>query len=1105
VSKTSRHFLAIMAVLLPLAGAAGVWWFSSAWLGLTADESQLLAHSRAAQVAAPAATAQAWLPAGMLFPRVLAWCEPHASRCLLARGVGTLLMLLALYVLLWLVARPARPVVLLLGISAVWLQAGAQVTLAPASVLGITLALAAFRWLWPSPSLVAGGVYLAGVVLALLLAPAAALLVAVQGAWLVLAGLRRLRARVTAGQGMAYSALGVVALCAGLAVLYPDLHYVAALSAPPLLAGLQRVWSVIGALSGSRGVPQTVVQQGIAAGVAVLILIAGARGIWHGCAGSGLAGVYLLVYLGAQGLLCTTARGRDILRDTWQLLPVLVILVAGGVSGFAAWINRGLGRVRVRRLRHVLQALCWAVLGVGLVLWLTVQARTLLWVCSGVADQDVTAPTLFLRQAMQPEDLLVVQVPGDVRVLPQMRYSVAPFLAGRPANRVIDIPPAAAAALAAVAQAGTPGWWLVGAMDTSALALVEQAGGGTNITVPFAVPVTYFSGSNAWSAHDAVRILRQAVAAAPLSRAVYSALLRWYQNSPAVALQAALVSGTAVEDLAPRLVSRCAPSEYRAALNRVLYAWGAPENIRATQGAYSLFHGYVAGVDAARLDRERVGYIYRLYLEQALAQSNSVAARAILRDARRWDADDPYYDRLEAGIVKVEQPAAHDRMRRLNTRAARRYARRTGRQFADALFANALLARAAGNNPRALQECHAILGGLQTEEQAPAPATNASPAVLQAHEQRRVDRLFWEAQCNSYIALLMMATGDYRNAIGWQSKNLDQRFDVVWHRVSYERLATMYLALGDVTLALRKYEEMATVATTAYERLYWMLQGAQINVTYGDAIAVFDQWAGIERGLAQLSDDDRQRWSRDKQLQRVLRYVQRRLNVDVRDAAETAFLRRVQETPRDADWLYQQIAQLQRCRLQYERAAATFALALALTQTHYAVYLDAAMLAYQRQQYARAVILVSNMFLHSTQPCDSALSSDWRYVALALLRDAGKPAGMPDVLQRVDRARAAYATPAHWHNARGNVYALYNNFAAATNEFAMGLAANPDHVDNYLDLGYLFCARADAEETGLLLDCLAARYPSNALPRRVMQDWRAIELYHVSIRPYVVE
>ncbi|MCX7004942.1 MAG: hypothetical protein NTV22_16935, partial [bacterium] len=548
------------------------------------------------------------------------------------------------------------------------------------------------------------------------------------------------------------------------------------------------------------------------------------------------------------------------------------------------------------------------------VLWLTVQARTLLWVCSDMADQDVTAPTLFLRQAMQPDDLLVVQVPGDVRVLPQTRYSVAPFLAGRPANRVIDMPPAAAMASAAIAQAGTHGWWLMGAMPTSALALV-QAGGSTNVTVPFAVPVTYFSGSNAWSAHDTARMLRQAVAAAPLSRAVYTALLRWYQNTPAVELQAALMSGAAVDDLAPRLVSRCTARDYRAALNSVLYAWSAPENIRATQSAYSLFHRYVAGVDAARLDRERVSYIYRLYLEQALAQSNSVAARAILDDARHWHADDPYYDRLEAGIVKVEQPAAYDRMRRLNTRAARRYARHTGRQFVDALFANVLLARTAGNNPRALQECHAILAGLQTEDKAPGLATNASPAALQAQEQRRVDRLFWEAQCNSYIALLMMATGDYRNAIGWQSKNLDERFDVVWHRVSYERLATMYLALGDVTLALRKYEEMATVATTAYERLYWLLQGAQINVTYGDAIAVFDQWAAIERGLAQLSDDDRQRWSRDKQLQRVLRYVQRRLNVDVRDTAETAFLRRVQETPRDADWLYQQIAQLQRCRL----------------------------------------------------------------------------------------------------------------------------------------------------------------------------------------------
>ena len=1105
MSKAGRHVLAIVAVLLPLAGAAGVWWFSSTRLGLTVTESQLLARSRAAQVAAPAATAQAWLPTGMLFPRALAWCEPHVSRHLLARGLCAVLMLVALYLLLWLVARPARPVVLLLGLSAVWLQASAQLTLAPASVLGVTLALAAFRLLWPVPAVLACVVYLAGAVLALLLTPAAALLIAVQGAWLMVASLRRLRVRVTAGQGTVYGALGLVAVCAGLAVLYPDLHWASALSVPPLLAGLKRAWSVIVAVSGSQGVPQTLLTQGIAAGVTAIIVVAGARGIWHGCAGSGVAGVYLLVYLGVQGLLCTTARGRDILGDTWQVLPALLVVLAEGVSDLVARISRGLGRVHWRYARQALLVLFWAMLGVGLVLWLTAQARTLGRVCSDMADLDVTVPTLFLQEAMPRDDVLVVRLPGDVRVLPQTRYSAAPFLAARPANRVIEIPPAAAAALAAVARANPNGWWLMGTIDRRALALVKQAGGGTHITIPFAVPVTYFSGSNAWSADDIVQVLRHAVATAPLSRTVYSALLRWYQNTTAVVLQAALASGAAVQDLAPRLAGRSAGREYRGALNSVLYAWSAPENIRATQNAYSLFHRYVTGVDAAPLDHERVGYIYRLYLTQSLAQSNSVVARAILRDARRWDADDPYYDRLEAGIVKLEQPLAYDRMRRLNTRAARTYARRTGQQFVDALFANALLARAAGNHARALQECHAILGNLQTEEQAPALATNASPAGLQAQEQRRTDRLFWEAQCNSYIALLLMATGDYHNAISWQTKNMDERFAAVWRRVSYERLATMYLALGDVTRALRKYDEMATGANTAYERMYWLLQGAQINVTYGDAIAVFDQWAAIERGLEQLSDDDRQRWSRDKQLQRVLRYVQRRLNMDVRDVVETALLRQAQKSPRDADWLYQQIAQLQRCRLQYERAAATYAQALVHTQAHYAVFLAAAMLAYQRQQYARAAALVSNMFLQSTHLRDPVLSSDWRYVALTLLRDTGKPAGVHDVLQRVDHACGLYTTTAQWYNARGNVYALYNNFAAATNEFALGLAANPDQIDNYLDLGYLFCARADVEETGLLLDRLMARYPSNALPRRVMQDWRAVELYHVSIRPYVVE
>jgi tetratricopeptide (TPR) repeat protein len=862
------------------------------------------------------------------------------------------------------------------------------------------------------------------------------------------------------------------------------------------------MWAMIATLSVSHGMPMALTWRCLAAGVALFLILGGARSIAQGRPAGGSAALYLLLYLCMQGWLCTTAPGRDILRDTWQLLPAMMVVAAEGIGGGVSAAAQWAGGRRIRIWRYAALTFVWAAVLAGGALWLRMHAHSVVAAMCDMADQDVAAPATFLRLTAPHDALLTVQLAGDVRVLPQTRYTLAPLLASRPAACIVDVAPGATPVMPAPAR--PYGWWHIGAVATDVLARLTQTSGGTNVTAPFVIPVTYVSGSNAWTAGDSVRVLRRAAAAAPLSRAVYVALLAWYRQSNAGDVQAALASGDAMDDLAPRLVSACAPDEYRAALNSIVYAWSAPDQVRARQGAYALFHRFVTGVDRHALDRERVAYIYRLYLAQALAASNSVAARAILQDARAWDARDPYYDRLEAGVVSLEQPTAYARMRALNKRAARRHVQRHGRPFFDALFANVLLAKAEGAAAQALQQCYAMLALLQADARADQVATTAGAAALKAKARRDADRLFWEAQCNSYIALLMMAMGDYANAIVWQTKNLDERFDAVRHRVSYERLASLYLALGDVTRALRKYEELAAVSTTAYERLYWMLQATQINVTYGDAVAVFDQWAAIERMLEQLGNEDRHRWTRDKQLQRVLRYVQRRLNVDVRDVAETMLLRNIAKAE-DAAWRYRQVAQLQRCRLQYDRAAATYAQALALTQAEDAVYLDAAMLAYQRQQYARAIALVSNLCARATSPCASALTSDWRYTLLALLQQHGKPPGMDDLLRWVDHARPAFAATASWHNARGNIHALYGNFTAATNEFTLGIAAQPDAVENHLDLGYLYCTRADAEETGRILDRLAALYPSNAVPRRILQDWRTIELYHVSIRPYVVE
>ncbi|MCX7846437.1 MAG: hypothetical protein N2595_00165 [bacterium] len=797
--------------------------------------------------------------------------------------------------------------------------------------------------------------------------------------------------------------------------------------------------------------------------------------------------------------LCTsrppTAGSNEYVAIGWPFVLLLTVETW-------AWLIRVV-LSRLHRYRHVTTSFIITILTVvlGFAAWLTwtyfqhVAYRVAL---SEVADQDLAAPAHFLRRAAQPVDQLFLVCTNDPKADLRMRWYVASLLNDLSVGSAMTTTPPMLMARVTTYPALSSVTWIIN-HPLNPVLLTPWA--LTNFSLPFAVNIEMICPTSHMTAANVGHLYRLALAAAPLSSTLQRQLFRWYARTDIDTLCALISSGQATKDLSVRPPISLQPYQ-RAAANAALYAW-ASQYLRAySTSLFPPFDNFVSSLGPPILDRERVVYLYRLHVEYALAQTNLALARAALRAARQWDRTNPYLDRLTAQLALLEDPTHYARAQRLNARAARSYERRYHRPFVEALFANMLLDKQQQRIPRAIQSCAAILRLLQQDSFIPLfVRTNTSPNATRLRADWQRERLFWEAQCHSYLALLLLSTGDYQNAVSWLSRNLDPRFDEVRRLASYEQLARLYSESGDVARALRHFETLATLATSTAQRIHWLLQAAQLHITAGDTIAAHELWSQIRELAEQLDNPARRALVRDKQYQRLMHHIERRMSVDSRDAIILALQSRAQRQPHRAAWFYRQIAHIERARLRYDAADAFFQQAMQVSPPDPDAFLDAALYFYRRLQYPRAAIIFSNLFVQLSSPQrDELQNRDWRYAVLSAFYTSGVPTSESVAMAWLAGAATNFSVPAAYYNARGNLLALYDQFDAATNAFLAGIATNNAWTDNYLDLGYLLCTRADSEGAAAVLDQL------DALPdisHRLYGDWRHVILHHVSIRPYL--
>lgn len=1125
--RRAAHAVSLV-LLLQIAGAAWLGWRAAHQLGLTLPEAQALAHVNATQPLSLAAIARRILGAAPLTDALLRFAAAEVEPLWRARApfwLASVMCLLGLVLLAraggssWLTMLWTA---LLAGVCAQWWMRTHLI----GPVIMTTWGALIMQWSWhyvrSTPRWYAVLVYAVAAVVGIAASPYAACVLAVHVlCWLavVMPAWRPVaRARLRKPRGVALAALLVAVALVALSVAA---HKTLVFTPPVWLRDpawwhdmAATLWATVCAFAGSSYAaipawpsPQVLDTYFLAYGVTLAVVLCAVTGCVRGlCRAAGelriWCGVIVLLPFMWSGLTA-----RHLGADRSQFIGVAWPFVALLVADTCAWLTTRACAAAALITRPGVRRACYAAIGcAAAVLWLLwwhAQRTAYALALHAAGDADLAAPATLLARCVQPADQVCLVSHGDPTHDERLRWYLAPLVArahGTPPPYVL--PPM----VTNLVPHGVPAHgvlWLVNhRIDTTLLA----PWGLTNISFRYAVPLEYICRTTAHTPGEAGRLYRRAIQETPLCLALRQQLLAWYTAADQATLCELIMTGQAQKDLSlPPLPPLTALR--RGAANAALYAWSQRYSQAVAPALYAPFDAYVSALGPAVLDRERVIYLYRLHIEQALAQTNRALASVALRAARRWDEDNPYLDRLAAQVCLLEHAAAYARARRLNARAARTFERRYGRPFIEALFANMLLDKQQQRTARAIRACLQMLQHVQNDSFIPVTVrTNTAPGSDAIRKTWQRQRLFWEAQCHSYLALLLLSTGDYQNAVGWISRNLDPRFDDLRRGAAYEQLARLYAESGDITRAVRHFETLAAQATSAAARIHWMLQAAQLHVTAGDTLAAHELWLQLQDVVHDLDADSRQALARNKLYQRLMRHVERRMNVDSRDAVLVALQSRAQRTPDRAAWYYRQMAHIERSRLRYDSADMFFERAMQMLPVDPDAHLDAAIYYYRRLQYPRASSIVSNLNLRlSATQRGTLLNHDWRYAVLADFYARGIPTSETNALTWLATVATNFAEPAAYYNAQGNLSAFYDHFDAATNAFHLGIATNALWLDNYLDLGYLLCTQADSATISEWLDALDALPTAAGAPRPLFGDWRHVIMHHVSIRPYFAD
>jgi len=773
------------------------------------------------------------------------------------------------------------------------------------------------------------------------------------------------------------------------------------------------------------------------------------------------------------------------------ILPFAILLVAQGFGEFAGLIRKVKGYFGI-----VLKYCCLLLVIAVFVLWCFGQYKFYEKKRQNKISRDLSGPSAFLKKVVKPNDKIILVSDVDAYDWLRTKYYFYDYLTSRAKTSFVQINKAEW-------QTNHYNYfpdensslWLVGVYDPEAFTFQTQY---TNLFFPYSLPVSQLISTSKWNSFEYLNLLREANTATPMNSAITDQLLNWYRGSKAADLIKCVESGFAGKDIARGTGSK---QFKKAAANRVLYSW---KECNTTN-----FHKFDEFVNATRgfeIDNEHAVHLYALYAEKALRTTNLTVAVKAVDSAKKIDSDNPFLNRLLAKIELLKEVKDLNKIVDLNNRAAAEYEKRYGRKFIEAQFANASAYRALSNYPKAFVSCNDVLSYYADEIKMPESIqTNLTEKGRVKREKWEDNRLGWIGRCNSFISLLLCETGDYENAILWETKNLDENNSEARRTTSRERLAKMYTKIGGVDKAFQYLNSLANTATSVNKRISWKIEGAQLYVTLGDTVSTYDKWDDLQKEIEKLPMEERWKWSKNKGYQRILRYLSGRSQMDIRNPVIVSLEKRAAKETNvtTAARLRVQIAEIYKCKLQYDKAEKMFKEAEKIDPLSFDSYLAESLLNYRMKRYAKAATAFTNI----TTTLDkynitSRSTQNWRYIILDMLVKKGIPPSLENVISKVNEFKPYIDDPSEYYNDYGNVLACYGEFDLATNQFMTGIQTNKLNLENYLDLGYLICKHSDADKAGKMIDVIMSLQLPEEKKQLLETDWRFIILHHVSVRPY---
>ena len=638
--------------------------------------------------------------------------------------------------------------------------------------------------------------------------------------------------------------------------------------------------------------------------------------------------------------------------------------------------------------------------------------------------------------------------------------------------------------------------WLVGIYNSEKYVTASNLG-LTNIFFPLAIPVSEIFPTSLWNNFEHLKTLRAAKNAVPMNARVGEMLLDWYRSGNEEEVVETVLNGGVENDI---LNNAGADLLKKAAINHILYSW-KDYNI----SNFYPFDKIIGNIGEIKADKERAVYLYRIFAEKAIRSTNIEIAAAAIRAAKKLDADNPFLFRLETKLELIKESPNYKKIIKLNNLAKKEYEKRFDKKFIESDYANAFAYKAASNYVAAFKACHKVLSHYAGEKLPESIRTNLTEKGMELRKQWRNNHLAWLGRCNSFISSLLSATGDYENAILWETKNLDENNSEARRITSRERLAKLYIKIGGIDKAIQYFNSLANAATSTAKRISWKLESAQLYVTMGDTVSTYDKWDELQKEIERLPMEERWKWSKDKRFQRVLRYLSRRSKMDIRNVIIMSLGKKADKETNNfnAARLYTQIAEIYKCKLQYDNSHDMFEKAQKTDPMYFDSFLSEAILNYRMKRFAKAEPIFTNMLKYiEAKNVKTHIASDWRYIILNLLITKDVPPSCEDALIELDNQKAQLESFADYLNFRGNILECFGKYDMATNQFTMGISTNKFNLNNYLDLGYLICKHSDAEAAGKIIDDIMTLNLTDEQKEYLENDWRFIILHYISLRPY---